>query len=217
MRVAILVPWIGELPAWCVEFLGRFDDYPRSISFRVIQIKHWRHVAKRIADTTGVHPPMTIEPRKLCDYRPAFGMMFSDAACDPDWWGWSDLDCVFGDLPAFLTPERLLEYDLITDHASIVNGPFSIMRNSEKMRTLYQRHPNWREIFSSSEHAAFDEVGFTEVVQSSPDVRALYLDAHHHDREPGTPELRGGKLFVGDREILAHHFASAKRWPEWAS
>ena len=39
-------------------------------------------------------------PYKLCDFRPAFGEVFADELRGYDWWGHSDLDVLFGRVPA---------------------------------------------------------------------------------------------------------------------
>lgn len=211
MKIKIIVPWLGKLPNWYPQFC---EVVSRNTNMEWEVVTSWDEIRSNVIRNIKIYPPVNIAPRKICDYRPAFGSIFKDRLVGYDWWGWCDLDCVFGSFSNYLTEERLEEYDLITDHPSIVNGPFTVIKNSVKMRRLYQEHAQWENIFSSTEHVAFDEKGFTDVIKAS-DAKVLYLNAHHHDREPGTPRLVDGRLFVGNREILTHHFASAKRWPTW--
>jgi hypothetical protein len=214
-EVRLIVPWIGLTPAWIGQFLQRIRASAPFVSVQVVPIywqNPWKSFRHRIFTAVGVMPPLVIEPRKLCDYRPAFGEIFRREIGHAEWWGWCDLDCVFGDFNAFLAPEVLEASDLVTDHASIVNGPLTIVRNEPGMNMLYRERGHFRDIFAGDEHVAFDEKGFTDIVRSVG-VRASYLDAHVHDGEGPVPRVEGRKLFAGDREVLTYHFHDRKEWP----
>lgn len=223
MRVVVFAVWVGpSLPAFAPQFRERAAAALPLVEFRIVHLANQFLVADfcgRIEKATGVRPAKPLGPRKVCDFRPAFGQVFASEIGDAEWWGWCDLDCVFGDMPAFLTEFRLMNYDLVSDNHAIVNGPFTIMRNSPLMRTLYRRHGSWAKVFSSPEHVAFDEIHFTELVRGhSEAVRALFLkEAHAHDNQPGVPRLEGGKLYApAGNEILTYHFVrggKAGRWP----
>lgn len=49
-------------------------------------------------------------PRKLCDYRPAFGYILQDYITEYDFWGHVDPDCIWGDLNKYVTWELLCEF-----------------------------------------------------------------------------------------------------------
>jgi hypothetical protein len=195
--------------------MAQFHDRIRAsaplVSVRIVPV-YWPALRAQIAVTTGATPPREIGPRKLCDYRPAFGEIFRHEIADAGWWGWCDLDCVFGDFAAFLTSEVMAASHLISDHAKIVNGPLTIVRNGPATNTLYRERGRFLDIFASDEHVAFDELGFTDIVRERG-VRASYLDAHAHDGEGLAPRIEGRKLFVGDREVLTYHFHDRKEWP----
>ena len=53
------------------------------------------------------------EPYKLCDYKPVYGMLFYDIVSQYDFWGYCDLDLIFGDLRTFFTDQLLSSYDKI--------------------------------------------------------------------------------------------------------
>src|SRR5688500_16436760 len=38
---------------------------------------------------------------KLCDFRPAFGRMFIDLVSRYEWYGWGDVDVVYGNLESY--------------------------------------------------------------------------------------------------------------------
>lgn len=101
--------------------------------------------------------PISLEkPYKLCDFRPAYGEVFYDYIKDYDFWGYCDIDLVWGDMRKFLTEEILGQYDKIGNH-----GHCCILRNTDELRKLYRYESDTRitynEAFSSSLSFLFDE------------------------------------------------------------
>lgn len=93
-------------------------------------------------------------PYKLCDFKPVYGYIFSDNI-DSDYWGFCDIDLIFGDLEKFL-PDK--EYDKIS-----YLGHFCLMKNNKKMREIFKTETNekinYKHILSSNVHYGFDEIG----------------------------------------------------------
>ena len=57
-------------------------------------------------------------PYKLCDIKPALGLVHADDLKDSDWWGFGDHDVIYGNLRQFL-PEAILQTkSLISCHAA---------------------------------------------------------------------------------------------------
>lgn len=73
-------------------------------------------------------------PYKLCDFRPAYGDIFRDELADFDFWGYCDVDLIFGNIRKFVTDEILEQYEKINLH-----GHFSLYRNNDKMNFLYKK------------------------------------------------------------------------------
>lgn len=225
--VKLLTLWTGPWPAWLPQFKDRIAANAATVEWVPIDADACG-LRDRIR-ALGVVPPDRISPRKLCDYRPAFGRLFADLIDGSPWWGWCDLDCVFGNLMLELR-ELLPDWawpDIITDHAHIVNGPFTILRNRDAVNDLFKGgkpsiagrqlpdEENWRHIFARPEYLKFDEVGFTSIVRSHHpgDVAFCCIDMHAHDRQDGQPEFRGNELFVNNKRVITYHFAKAKAWP----
>jgi hypothetical protein len=95
-------------------------------------------------------------PYKLCDFRPSFGYVFNDIVKEYDFWGYCDVDLIWGNIRAFLTTELLESVDKVSNF-----GHCSIYRNSKKMNGLFKRQykefPSYKEIFSSPLSYIFDE------------------------------------------------------------
>lgn len=101
--------------------------------------------------------PISLEtPYKLCDFKPAYGEIFSEYINDYDFWGHCDFDMVFGNLRKFLTEDKLEKFDRI-----YYQGHLSIYRNIDKINHLYQSNKGelyYKDVFSSPLIWVFDEV-----------------------------------------------------------
>ena len=75
-----------------------------------------------------------------------------------DFWGWCDIDIIFGNIRNFITETLLNEYDKIGSLGHCV-----LIRNSDKMRTMYKQSIGevqpYKIIFSCKENLSFDEGG----------------------------------------------------------
>jgi len=112
-----------------------FDDYCRLASDRLdLQFSpYWREDGQ---------PPRPIYTN-LCDLRPCYGDVHAEAVADYDYFGWCDIDLVFGNLRRFLTPE-VLEKDLITFSGDLCSGHFTLLKNEARVVHMYQDIPQWR-------------------------------------------------------------------------
>jgi hypothetical protein len=97
---------------------------------------------------------------KLCDFKPTFGVLFAELLEGYDFWGYCDHDVIFGDIRAFLTEERLQQYDVICGRREFMTGHFTLYRNNETINRLYERSRDYREVFTSKDLKAFDECGW---------------------------------------------------------
>jgi hypothetical protein len=106
---------------------------------------------------------------KVCEVRPMMGLVFEDMLRDYDYWGYGDLDVIYGDLAANFGAQ-LGQYDVITSHTYLLAGHFSLFRNTSTLRALFSCLPSWREVIASPLHHAFDEkVMSTLFFQGMPD------------------------------------------------
>jgi hypothetical protein len=101
-------------------------------------------------------------PYKLCDYKPFLGLAFSDELAGYDYWGFSDLDLVLGDLEGFFVGQEVTRYDKF-----LPLGHLFLFRNTPEVnaRVKLPVHGRdlWREVVSSEENRAFDEFGINEI------------------------------------------------------
>lgn len=99
------------------------------------------------------------EPYKLCDYKPAYGDIFEKEIEGYEWFGWCDIDLIWGDLYSFIGKylsdeknEKILEH-----------GHCTLLRNNARMRTMYKERVegimSYDEVFRTNQSMYFDEHG----------------------------------------------------------
>ena len=94
-------------------------------------------------------------PYKLCDYKPTWGLVFQNELASYDYWGYCDIDQVFGAIRDFVTDRVLDRYPRVG-----YLGHFSLFRNCTELNLLFMQSGalfDYRSVYSSSCPHAFDE------------------------------------------------------------
>jgi len=97
---------------------------------------------------------------KLCDFKPAYGFIFFELIKEYDFWGYCDIDIIWGNIRSFMTEEILNEYDVISARHDYLTGCFSLFRNNKDIRELFMQSKDYQKIFISNENFFFDETNF---------------------------------------------------------
>ena len=199
MKIALIVPYFGTLPNYFHLFLkscGENPDfdwliitddntdyaYPENVHRISMTFLECTQLVREKFDFA-----VSLEkPQKLCDYKPAYGYVFSEYLSNYDWWGYCDLDQIFGCLGMFVTPDRLEKYDKIYSL-----GHLTLYRNTEENNQIFMLPLNgknlYQEVLSSPYGMAFDEwiPGNVNEIFLSTDIPALYdndgadIDPYH--------------------------------------
>jgi len=169
------MPYFGKWPAWFDLFLlsckwnASIDwlfltDCPEpalrmpNVRYRQIEFSDY---CKLVSSRLGIDfKPRT--PYKLCDVKPCYGYIHSDAIEGYDFFGFGDVDVIYGDLRKFLD-ERVLSHQLISTHRGRISGHFCLLKNNEKMRNAFRRIVGWQGLLETPEHLGIDESNFTKV------------------------------------------------------
>lgn len=103
-------------------------------------------------------------PYKLCDYKPAYGYLFSNYIANYDYWGCCDIDVIWGDIGKFM-PDT--DFDKIN-----YNAHFSLYKNKEKINKAFMTRNNilsYKDIYTTDVHMAYDEdkrYGINSILES---------------------------------------------------
>ena len=167
--IMLVCPYFGGFPGWfpyfvescrhnpTVDFCLYADadspvELPPNLQIRKTTFAEYNaHVSDRLKISFEA-----ARPYKLCDLKPATGYLHEDVFEGYDFWGYCDIDLIFGDIRAILTPE-VLSHNVITTHAKRTAGHFSIYRNTEAYRTAFMNCKNWREIYQDPKNHRFSE------------------------------------------------------------
>jgi hypothetical protein len=173
-------------------------------------------------------------PYKICDFRPTFGVVFSELISGYSFWGMGDIDVIFGNIRKFITDEILRDYDVISVRHDFLVGYFTLFRNCTLVNTLYKRSKDFELVFTKSQNFCFDEsnyaylkmdvdVAFEEVkceIESmthvvkkmhSQNFINAYFDVHAIEGLPGKLKWKNGTLiYKGRYEIILYHLIQFK-------
>lgn len=114
------------------------------------------------------------EPYKLCDLKPFYGAIHADLLHNYDFWGFADVDVVWGNLKSFYPADFKLKYDVFSSHNDRLSGHFCLLRNISKYVNLCFHIANWQSKLESSQHYALDETDFSYLIFSSADIQRFY-------------------------------------------
>lgn len=175
-RIVFVIPYFGRWPFWMPFFLascranpsidwlfftdcGIPEKAPKNVSFRECSFSEYcALVSRRLS--IDFSPS---NPYKLCDLKPALGYVHEDCLEGYDFWGFSDIDLIYGDLRGYFGAQRLARFDLLSTHERRISGHLCLLRNNPRMREAFMQVPDWRAKLSSAEHNAFDEGAFSHL------------------------------------------------------
>lgn len=95
-------------------------------------------------------------PWKLCDFRVAYGEVFEEDIKEYDFWGYCDIDVLWGNIRKFITEDILNKYDKIG-----FQGHSTMYRNNKEVNSRYKnkisKYPSYEIIFTTPQGYCFDE------------------------------------------------------------
>ena len=173
--IAFVVPYFGVWPNWFPFFLqscsfnpsidwlfitdcGVPENQPANTQF--IE-KTFNEYQREVSDKLGINF-LHAHPYKLCDIKPAYGLIHQELLSSYEFWGFCDIDVMFGNIRKFMT-EDVLKHDVISAHEARISGHFSLFRNNELFRNAFQQVDGWKGVFEDEKHHRFDEAHFSKL------------------------------------------------------
>ncbi len=238
--IAFIIPYFGKWPIWFPAFLKSCESnptihwlfftncniplkYPPNVKFFEVQMED---MATLFTDKIGTN--VTIQhPVKFCDLKPTYGHVFEEYLKEFDFWGFCDIDIIWGDIRAFVSEEMLNNYDLISSRKKTISGHFTILRNNEYNRMLYKTGDYYKELFQEIKYSWFDENTFASIVLEKKRKGELnvwwddYLVNHERDRDSHQEYyldrwiFDDGKLFdlgINGKQKVEHMYLHFINW-----
>ena len=173
VSLCFIIPYFGKLPKTMQIFLDSaacneqykwllFTDdlgnyrYPENVH---VQYMSFEQMQDRIQKAFSF--PISIDtPKKLCDYKPAYGYIFQEELQEYQYWGYCDLDMILGKLDSFITNSYLARFDKV-----FTLGHMSIFRNVAEINTVFMKdlkstrakYTSYKDVFQNKSNLVFDE------------------------------------------------------------
>jgi hypothetical protein len=167
--IVIIFPYFGTLPIqykmWrasalrnpSVDFMF-FTDADVEPANNIIVHKLQFGDFKQIVQKAFGFPIILDRPYKLCEYKQAYGYILQEYIKGYDFWGFGDLDLVYGDIRVFLT-EDVLKYKFLLGW-----GHLTLLHNDEDTNTYFMKqvpsYQSYKDAFTTSKITFFDEYGY---------------------------------------------------------
>jgi hypothetical protein len=173
--IAVTVCFFGKKFPWYFDFFVHSCKFNPSVDFIIFtDIKNYQRtippnikfvyltfaeINDLASEKLGFHVDIK-HPYKLCDFKPAYGLIFSDYLQGYDYWAQSDIDIIFGNIRDFLDHEKLSSYDFISIRHDYTTGCFALYKNNDLMNNMFKRSKDYKMVLSTSRHFCFDECNF---------------------------------------------------------
>ncbi len=169
-KIIILVPYFGKFPPmfeyWyktalsnsTIDFLI-FTDQEIESKFNIKIINMSFDDMRKLIQSKFDFTISLEKPYKLCDYKLAYGYIFEEYVKCYDFWGYSDIDMVLGDIRGMLKDQidKFDKYNYL--------GHLSLYRINSEANNLWKlneedsRALNYEDVFSTPDSMYFDEYG----------------------------------------------------------
>lgn len=200
------MPYFGNLPEW-------YDKFELPKGYDILLDQDLDGFKKRVKDKLGIDYPGLIGTGKVWDYRCALGFLYEEEIKGFDFWGHTDFDCVYGDVDKWVTDEFLEPLAIHSNHATYVNGCWSLYRNHAIVNTLFTKYHDWKEKMIHPEPNGWVEEEFSRTLeQSGLKYAYTFWQGNPYTTTPNLKKI-DGKLYQDDEEIMMFHFRRSKKWP----
>lgn len=167
--IVIIFPYFGILPVqykmWrasalknqSIDFMFFTDidvEPAKNIIVNKMQFADFLQLAQKAFD----FPIVLDRPYKLCEYKQAYGYILQEYIKGYDFWGFGDLDLVYGDLRSFFT-ESVLSHKFLLGW-----GHLTLLHNDVDTNTYFMKkvdgYQNYKDAFTTIKITFFDEYGY---------------------------------------------------------
>lgn len=172
--IALLIPYFGQFPEWAplyfetlrrnstIDFIFYTDCEMDSYFAPNIKVKKisFNEYVQWVNAKLGLNFNPA-NPYKICDLRPWFGELHHKDFQGYDFYGWTDMDLLFGDIRSFYTNDILENYEVLSTHEIRISGHLALFKNNHFNRNKWKGIYEWANKISHSEFVGIDEHGIT--------------------------------------------------------
>lgn len=227
-KIVLIQLWLGKIPDYFwfhyettknlpIDFLFISDqdielDSPNYKNIKVTK----EEISSLVLDKTGKDIKIN-NFRNVTTLKPLLGDLFEDYVIGYDFFGYYDIDILFGDFDKYIN-NNLDKYDVISfgneNFHNRTSGPFTIIKNTIENRKLYKKEI---EAFvykiKNYQSESFDEHEFNRLLIDNYNVKILY-DSCNSSRDDGKnlydSVWSGNQLCINGNEKFIFHFYDKK-------
>lgn len=187
MKAVIICVYLGKLPEsfplWLksckynpsIDFWlytdQEYKGQPKNVYIKTMSLAEMR---LRVENVIGFRPVMT-SAYKICDCKPLYGILFRDEIKknNYDYWGYCDLDMVFGDLEMFFKKYHIEKYEKFLER-----GHLCLFKNTARMNDLFKMAGgmSYKDVFSTDVPCYFDEFKGMQLKTSKNNIKAMLAE-----------------------------------------
>jgi len=184
MNICFIVCWFGRLPGYfpvwiksCSYNTG-FDyllftdaDIDTVLPQNIKVIKFEKNELQNRINTVVFGKASLKYAYRVCDFRPMYGALFAKELHEYDYWGYCDIDVVFGKINTFLNRNDF-QKDAIFN-----GGHFTLIKNINRMNNLYKEKGSlfdYKTVAQKEAIFAFDETTGIQRI-----AKCNYIDARY--------------------------------------
>ena len=218
--IVIIFPYFGQLPAqykmWresalrnpSVDFMFFTDadvEPAKNIIVHKMRFEEFRRYIQAVFD----FPIVLDRPYILCDFKPVYGQALQQFVGKYVFWGYGDLDVVYGDFRNFLTDEILSRYKFFLGF-----GHLTLYHNDEDTNTYYKviepGYQDYRESLSIHEQTFFDEYDHKGTADKWKECRTddCWLDWPFDNVSKPKQAYHFNSLTRGWKQVLFEHYGN---------
>ena len=170
--IAIVNTYFGHPPPWLPAFFRScqanpdvrwfiYADFdvtfptPDNVTIRCLGLGEFNARASAAVGASIAIERATL--RKVCDFKPIYGLMFADDLREYEWWAYSDLDVVWGDLRRFVTDDLLNSNIIVSPRQRKLGGHGTFVRNTEANNRTFEIVPDVLTILTNPQYQRLDE------------------------------------------------------------
>ncbi|NTE04813.1 hypothetical protein G6M26_10365 [Agrobacterium tumefaciens] len=170
IKIVIIIPYYGQWPSYFNLYLKGCENNPwlqilfftdcvipetapKNVKFISSSLKDFSILATEKLDCYYEIK----NAYKLCDFKPCYGLIFQDYLSDCDYWGYGDIDLIYGDLSNYIFPKIDEGFDVISNRQEIMSGSLSIFKNIPNINSLFKKSDTYLKLLQSDRYEGLDE------------------------------------------------------------
>jgi hypothetical protein len=190
-KLILLIPYFGIWPEWINLFIescrwnpdvhwrfytdcGEPDNKAANVNYSHLSFGDYKKFVSNQLDIDFC----TSDPYKLCDLKPCLGAIHARDIEGYPFFGFGDIDVIYGNIRTFYTDELLAFHDVISTHTHMLSGHLAIFRNTERLRNIFEQIPDYRRLLENPIHTGIDENKFTNALRRESHDKLLFVERY---------------------------------------